>query len=275
MTDVFIEVEKVNDVDIVLTAVTGGVLPDGIVENTDDSYSDTVANGSTLIIPDINIIKNNDSVVTSPAAIDLDLRIIDPASAPSGWNEQIAEYGRGYNYPMPDGNDTVYRLGDSASIEASIFAPVRVANSLKVQNSLVDFLTLGNTNSFGNTNRLTDINGLQVYADGLIIDNYTGLMYYKTYLVADNWNNQIDSALASTQGGYTDWFVSNRNQSESLIKDNLLNYAPFLTSFNYHYCSTTRGASTTTATRIANSNAIPTWTLKTNSYTSIMCRKHF
>ncbi len=50
----------------------------GIVENTDKTYEDTVDAGDTLIIPDITITKNDDSTTTSPAAIDLDLRIIDP-----------------------------------------------------------------------------------------------------------------------------------------------------------------------------------------------------
>lgn len=48
------------------------------VENSDTSYSDTVNAGDTLVIPDITITKNDDSTTTSPAAIDLDLRIIDP-----------------------------------------------------------------------------------------------------------------------------------------------------------------------------------------------------
>ena len=222
MTDVFIEVEKVNDVEIVLTAVTGGVLPDGIVENTDDSYSDTVANGSTLIIPDINITKNDDSVVTSPSAIDLDLRIIDPVTTPSGWDEQVAEYGRGYSFPMPSGQTIVYRTGDDADIETTIFAPVRVANSLKVQNSLVDFLTLGNTNSFGNTVRFTNSIGGVLWdsSDGSIqnyrIDNYTGLAQYLLEFTNFSWDEKVDTAINSNILGFSDWFFPNINILHSI-----------------------------------------------------------
>jgi hypothetical protein len=78
MTDVFIEVEKVEEVEIVLTAVTGGLPLRGTVENSDVTYSDTVASGSTLVLPDINITKNDGTVVTSPSVKDLDLRVIDP-----------------------------------------------------------------------------------------------------------------------------------------------------------------------------------------------------
>ena len=217
--------------------------------------------GVTVVTSDSNVIVNTSQKVIS--------------SAPSGWDEQISEYGRGYNYPQPTGQTTVYRNGDDADIEATVFAPVRVANSLKVQNSLVDFLTLGNTNSFGNTDKFTDINGLQVYGDGLIIDNYTGIMWYKVYLTADTWNNQIDIALASTQGGYNDWFLPNTNQIEAIRNKQSFRVAPFDTLFKDQFSSTTRNNNTLHTFRYTNTEGDDSATLKTNLYTSMMCRKHF
>lgn len=156
--------------------------------------------------------------------------------APSGWDDQVAEYGRGYNYPLPTGQVTGFRTGDATDIETTIFAPVRVANSLKVQNSLTDFLTLGNTNSFGNTSRFTDVDGLQVYGNKYIIDNYTGLGWFgevKAVNAAD-WNACIDDALTDTDASFSDWFLPNRKQLESITRyeritsiRNFFDYAPF------------------------------------------------
>ncbi len=115
------------------------------------------------------------TVVTSDSTIKVNTSQKVISSPPSGWDEQIAEYGRAYNYPQPTGQTTVYRTGDDADIEATIFEPIREANGLKVMNSLVSFLVLVNNNTFGNKNRFTDINGLQTFGDNYFIDNYTGL----------------------------------------------------------------------------------------------------
>ena len=53
----------------------------GTVENTDQSYQETVNSGSTVIIPDITLTKNDDTTTTAIAAIDLDLGVIDPFPA--------------------------------------------------------------------------------------------------------------------------------------------------------------------------------------------------
>lgn len=281
MTDIFIEVESVQDVELVLTAVTGGVLPNGIVENTDDSYSDTVANGSTLIIPDINIIKNDDSIVTSPAAIDLDLRIIDPATAPSGWDEQIAEYGRGYNYPPPTGQTVSYRTGDTPQTESNILAPVRVANSLKVKNSLVDFITLGNTNYFGNTDRFTDVNGLQVYGDDYIIDNYTGLGWYRVAQALSVWNDAIDNSVSSSQNSFTDWFLPSMNDVSSIYRfgngaDDGFLYSPFGVSTGVYFLTGNTDADpTTNAIKVRGRWGTYASSGKTVLSNYFLCRKHF
>ena len=142
---------------------------------------------------------------------------------PSGWDEQIAEYGRGYNYPQTTAQTVVYRTGDDADIEATIFAPIRVANSLKVQNSLTDFTTLGNTNSFGNTDRFTDSEGLQDYgATGSAltdykIDHYTGLGWSIKSPLSGTWQNSIDNSLSLVENGFSDYFLPSFNQLNSIL----------------------------------------------------------
>lgn len=217
------------------------------------------------------------TVVTSDATIQVNTsqRIL----APSGWDAQVAEYGRGYNYPQP-GQTTVFRTGDDADIEATIFAPVRVANSLKVQNSLINFLTLGNTNSFGNTNRLTDINGLQVYGDGLIIDNYTGLMWDRA-VFSKNYNTAIDDGLSKTTGGFSDWFFPSKNQYLSIWRtgdtfDIGFNYSPFnIPASTFLGCSTTDPDPTANYLLIRGSISPISTSTKTTTRSGIFCRKHF
>jgi len=189
------------------------------------------------------------------------------------WAEMVTQHGRGYNYPRPTGQTTVYRTGDDADIEATIFAPVRIANSLKVQNSLVNILTLGNTNSFGNTNRFTDVDGLQVYGDNYYIDHYTGLGWY-SLTSNSNWDNGIDTALSSSQNSFTDWFMPNRFQLESLRDDQSTNTYGFMVIPN--------AATWTSTTSLTSTTAIVSFTqhrmlqdTKTVTYKLALCRKHF
>jgi len=51
------------------------------VQNSDASYEERQT-GGILALPDINIIKNDNSIITSPSVKDLDLRIIDPCESP-------------------------------------------------------------------------------------------------------------------------------------------------------------------------------------------------
>lgn len=207
--------------------------------------------------------------------------------APSGWDDQVAEYGRGANYPPPTGQETVYRTGDDADIEATIFAPIRVANSLKVKNSLTDFTTLGNTNSFGNTDRFTDDAGGQTYTSQYVIDHYTGLGWFIIPDVQITWNNGIDNALAATDVGFSDWFLPNLNQAATIRNseaDNLnsFNYAPFNLLTNF-VAGNNVGVSTTSFQTTTNSNywaaqaniGMRTIAKTTNWDYLTYCRKHF
>ena len=122
---------------------------------------------------------------------------------------------------MQTGQTTSYRTGDDPS-----------------RGRLTNFLTLSENNPFGNTNRFTDMNGLQVYANNIVIDwstlgsNNTVLLYYKGDSLAYRaWNLQIDQHLSSTFGGLTGWYLWNIKEALNLVNLSSIpyriNYAPF------------------------------------------------
>jgi len=194
------------------------------------------------------------------------------------WVQLAASFGKGYSYPIPS-QTTSFRTGDSANIESTVFgASVRDANKLKIINSLSSFLVLNNNNSWGNTNRLTAEDGTQTFTANLVLDNYTGLMYFRTVQSLATWNDAIDNALASTEGGFSDWFVTNLNQITSLI--NFESTAP-LTSppINVNvqlWLSDTDDSNTLNAMQILSGyNNMIDRAAKTATKEYIFCRKHF
>lgn len=122
---------------------------------------------------------------------------------------------------MQTGQTTSYRTGDNPS-----------------RGRLTDFFTLSEKNPFGNTNRFTDMNGLQVYGNNVVIDwstlgsNNKVLLYYKgdssTYR---NWATAIDLYLSGTIAGLTTWYLWNiyevLNVCNLAYKPYKMNYAPF------------------------------------------------
>lgn len=122
---------------------------------------------------------------------------------------------------MQTGQTTSYRTGDDIS-----------------RGRTVNFFTLSQKNPFGNTNRFTDMNGLQVYANGVVIDwstlgsNNTVLLYYignsSTYR---NWATSIDLYLSGTIAGLSVWHLWNINEILNVVnlsyKPYKMNYAPF------------------------------------------------
>lgn len=209
-----------------------------------------------------------------------------PVDPPENWDELVALIGRGYNYPQPTGQTTVFRTGDDADIEQSVFSPIRAANTLKAQNGLVDFLTLVNNNSFGNTDRFTDSEGGQDY-DGTggslidyVVDNYRGLAWFRIVQSSDNWDNSIDNGVSSSQNSFSDWFIpslKNLLSIQKVITGSALNmnYSPFnISTTSDLWSSTTRPDSTTQANNmriIFRTN----FSNKTNLVTYLICRKHF
>jgi hypothetical protein len=113
-------------------------------------------------------------------------------------------------------------------------------------------------NPYGNSNRFTDTSGGQTYSDGIIVDWSRRLMWYNPAATA-NWNNSIDAALSSNQGGFTDWHIPNVQQAQSIMNygnsGGMLNYTPFNISFASMWTSTTSPDTTTSAYRVLTTGA--------------------
>ena len=196
--------------------------------------------------------------IQSGATIDASVSVNQTTitSAPSTWADMVVEYEQGYPYALPTGASTSYRTGDDKNIEDTIFAAARVANKLKVFNTLASFLVLNNNNTFGNTNRFTDSVGGQDY-DGTagslvdyIIDHYTGLGHFAlgtSYGGTLDWDGMIDDALGATEVGFSDYFLSNWKQAASLFDGDTagsMGYIPFSlgASTAYMYTSSSLAA---------------------------------
>ena len=79
------------------------------------------------------------------------------------------------------------------------------------------YITLAYNNEFGTTDRFTDIDGLQVYADGIVVDHLTKRMYTQGGYGLYNWSGAIDAGLSCVVGGFTDWYLITRPELESVI----------------------------------------------------------
>lgn len=123
------------------------------------------------------------------------------------------------------GQTTSYRTGDNPTVGRGS-----------------SWLVLDHLNGFGaNTNRFTDQSGGQTYTDDIIVDwafwdqvNGTVPMWYRIPTATSTWDNAIDGAVASTVGGYSDWYLNKMIELLSVCEYEtsgadliLLNYAPF------------------------------------------------
>jgi hypothetical protein len=181
-------------------------------------------------------------------------------SVPSAFAKDIVVASGGsqvlYAYPYDSFNtaqDISYAVGDDKSVKDTVFIPevatwdTDLAWSMPVLNgSNFSLLVKGSnpngngTNFFGNLNRFTDINGLQVYADGLYIDHYTGMMIYTDFGSANrDFLNSLLYSNSLTIGGYSDFHWPNTLELLSIMSNvqgtqsDVLNYPPFNTvNFN-------------------------------------------
>jgi hypothetical protein len=210
--------------------------PDGTVENSTGSYSDTVVSGGTLILPDetINIVDEDGNPldsITFPVYTDpnIDITSYCPAATPPSGRELLKT-----------GQTTSYRTGDDGDLQAG---------------RAVDFFTLDFNNPFGNTNRFTDELGGTTYANNIVIDwstynAVTGkvLGYVKNFisLGTKNRDNSVADSLTYSIGTFTSgWRLGNRKEYFNLVNDgvgtNVLNYAPFNYNLNFQaWMSTSR-----------------------------------
>lgn len=144
---------------------------------------------------------------------------------------------------------------------------------------LVDFYTLKCNNPFGNTNRFTDFFGGTAYANGLMLDWATRLMF-RVAISTGTWSAAITAANNATDGGFTDWFIPNRSHLylvSDADKNSQLNYSPFNFVGTAIWSSTTPRLASTNAFRLinnigVNSNGNIQQDLKTNINSYTYCR---
>ena len=234
------------------------------ISNSNDSYS--VNTLVDLELPNISF-TNSDGIVTSVPSMENIVSTACPVKS-----------GIAYNRVVQTGATISYRVGDDAWNAVSNPYSNQPTNPINTA-ELDTFTTLKQNNAFGTLDRFTDINGLQVYADNYVIDNYTGLGWYRIKRPTTSWNGAIDTALIDTQNGLTGWRVSNVNELLSIANrgDNRpITYFPlniFGTSFNIS-TSTTRRANSLHAWYFSLSSGLSSVTAKTSA-TVIIVRNHF
>lgn len=167
---------------------------------------------------------------------------------------------------VKSGQTTSYATGDDGDLENGRGA---------------SFSTLSCNNGFGNTNRFTDELGGQTYANGLVVDWQSGIMWYRVPQAAGTWATAISGANASAQDGYTDWFVPNILQQISICnygQTDTLNYSPFsIAAATYAdlWTSNTDATATTNAYRCQPLRAQFTVIAKTNATTYYLLARIF
>jgi hypothetical protein len=220
------------------------VAPDGTIENTDSSYTDTVQSGGTLILPgsQINVNGVNEGGVVSVKTIDVNITDgTDPVTPDS-----VLLVGNNLTIEVPSGaalsgreliktgQTTSYRTGDDGDLQ---------------EGRDVDFFTLDYINPFGNTNRFTDELGGQTYTNNIVIDwstynAVTGkVLGFSRGIIAfsQNWNNAIDTAAAYSVASFiTGWYLPNVMQLVSLINWSQDFISPFIYDNGRFWTSTTR-----------------------------------
>jgi len=243
-------------------------IEDSIVENSNASYTNQFPSGTTFVLPNINLTQPNGDIQSNVSAIDLSCTLIS-ALATQDLNDdltptQINQIQR--QQPTRTGQVVSFRTGDDGNLQMGIGA---------------SFATLSDNNIFGDTKRFTDELGGQTYTNKFVLDHLTGLMWYVNVTISVNWNTAIDGAEASTQGGFSDWFLPNINQFSTILNfansvGSLINYSPFnltqTSTATRIWLSTTNAGSTTAAWTISDLQVFSS-TTKTTSCSYIICRK--
>jgi len=224
--------------------------------------------GANWQIGDITLTQPNGSNESKVAGINLSCTLIS-ALATQDLNDdltptQINQIQR--QQPTRTGQVVSFRTGDDGNLQMGIGT---------------SFSALSNNNIFGTNKRFTDELGTEVYTNKLVLDHLTGLMWYVNPTIASQWIGAIDGAEASTQGGFSDWFLPNINQFSTILNfansvGSLINYSPFnltqTSTATRIWLSTTNAGSTTAAWTISDLQVFSS-TTKTTSCSYIICRK--
>lgn len=147
------------------------------------------------------------------------------------------------------------------------------------------FVTLEHNNAFGNKNRFTDETGAAATSgsnttSGLVIDHLHGYMWYAPRATGVTWATAVDNCVASTQGGYSDWYLPSRDSIKAITPAGAnTTPTPGFTAGDMKniWTSTTLASSTTYAMiyYATGSDIIGYIRAKTSTYAHTMIRKHY
>lgn len=200
--------------------------------------------------------------------------------------------GIAYNFPFFDGQEDTYADGDSGwhyqNGTYNYTPPPYPVSYARLDFSVAGtFGKLVSNNAFGNKDRYTDTTGSQTYANGFLIDHFTGIMWRLNIYGTDNW---VTSVQTNTHGalidGYNDWRVANIEELQTIINRTTDNAKPFrdepwatqlplLDSVSL-WTSSTRQQTTTNAYYIdCNNQGRILWGAKTLSLNYLICRNFY
>lgn len=201
------------------------IAPDGTVVNSDSSYTNTVASGGTLVLPDttINItdqLGNPLDTITFPVYTPVNIDI--DSYCPPAVTRSTATL-------MKTGQTTSYRTGDDGDLEVGRATNFLTLDAAPVHND-------GSATINTTTNRFTDTLGGSTYSDDIVLDwstwdGSTLLGFTRNFVtIGVNWNSSIDACLAYSVGSFVSgWRMPNIIELLVLKSIDLgLNYAPFI-----------------------------------------------
>ena len=257
------------------------------VQNSDASYTASVASGGTLSLPDIDINVNGVDEGDIPSVTDVNVTLANNNGTVTP--DAVNVTGSTVAITLPDSNPapvgaTLMKTGQTTSYATNDDGDLEAGRA-------TDFFTLLNNNPFGNTNRFTDELGGQTYTNDIVIDwstydNIAGtvLGYDRTTLTGATWSAQVSAAAAVSIGSFTSgWRLTNDHEFHNVysMQDTVfagrfdgLRYAPFnISAGSYFWTSTSRDASFAVAHLLNNfGNFGVVIQNKGNSYPGLACR---
>ncbi len=203
---------------------------DASVNNSDSSYTASVASGGTLVIPDEAITVNSASFITKPSVKDQDIllkdvsgNVITPVSLAGNTITILDAVTIKGLMPTQTGQTTSYATNDDGDLQ---------------RGRLTDFDTIPYNNPFGGTDRFTDSVGTQLYADGVVIDwsTWDGGSSVLGYATSNNsgttgkqvWADWMTNSPYSV-GAFSNFYLANSNELFRIMKSGttFMNYTPF------------------------------------------------
>lgn len=193
-------------------------LPGATYKNSDDTFLQEIAAGSTFVSSDITVTDSDGSTFTSPTNKNI---TCTPSVVGTIYNRPTPPWGNmtsGYTY------DEGWQYQNGTYTTGYAQSPGTVQ---ELDNTDLSRLTLKYNNSFGNLNRYTSENGDQVF-NNLVCDNLHGLMFRRDP-VNEEWSTGLTTAATTTYEGYSDWRVVSIPEINTIVSANTypLNYSPF------------------------------------------------